>query len=97
MDMNYLNIKFLYSGDFSEAEGFYDSIIVAAGADLFPVDLFAKLENGGTLIIPVKNESGHQIKKFIKKNENKIIEESIGEAVFVPLIIEENFIEKKVV
>ncbi len=87
--LGYRNITFLRSGDFNEAEGMFDAVIVAAGADILPVSLFGKINPGGRLVIPVGNRRGHRIKKFIVKQNGVVMEEDIGEATFVPYIIEE--------
>jgi protein-L-isoaspartate(D-aspartate) O-methyltransferase len=87
--LGYNNIRFMHSGDFNEAEGLFNAVIVAAGADILPVSLFGKIGPGGRLVIPVGNQRGHRIKKFIVKQNGVVIEEDIGEATFVPYIIGE--------
>jgi protein-L-isoaspartate(D-aspartate) O-methyltransferase len=87
--LGYNNIRLIHSGDFNEAEGLFNAVIVAAGADILPVSLFGKITPGGRLVIPVGNQRGHRIKKFIVKQNGVVIEEDIGEATFVPYIIGE--------
>jgi len=84
--LGYNNIRFIHSGDFNEAEGLFNTVIVAAGADILPVSLFGKIIPGGRLIIPVGNQRGHRIKKFIVKQNGVVIEEDLGEATFVPYV-----------
>lgn len=86
VSLDYTGITCLHDGDFGKLNGEFDRIIVAAGADILPAELFGKLVNGGILVIPVAGGDGHIIKKFIKKNEQSILEENIGTATFVPLI-----------
>lgn len=86
--MNYRNIGFIHSDDFNSARGSFDSIIVAAGTDLFPADIVYKLNEGGRLVIPVSNGSGHTIRKIVRMSNRDIITEDIGEATFVPYITE---------
>ena len=83
--LNLKNIKFIKSDDFNSAEGLFDAIIVAAGAEILPVDLFKKLTPTGKLVIPIFSDSTHKIIRY-SKNGDKMIEEFIAEAVFVPLI-----------
>jgi protein-L-isoaspartate(D-aspartate) O-methyltransferase len=87
--LGYSNIQFIHSGDFNDAQGMFDAVIVAAGADILPVSLFGKIVPGGRLIIPVGSRSGHRIKKFIKKRDGSVIEEDLGGATFVPYVIGE--------
>ncbi|PKL37710.1 MAG: protein-L-isoaspartate(D-aspartate) O-methyltransferase [Spirochaetae bacterium HGW-Spirochaetae-1] len=85
--MDCRNVSFLHSDDFNEAEGTFDAVIVAAGADLFPHDILAKVHEGGRVIIPVGNGSGHRIMKYIRRNDGSFAEEHIGQATFVPLVM----------
>jgi protein-L-isoaspartate(D-aspartate) O-methyltransferase len=79
------NIIQYHSEDFSQIPGTFDIIIVAAGAAEIPRELFGKVNNHGRLLIPVHNGSHHEIRKFTLLEEN-IVEETIGNATFVPLI-----------
>jgi len=85
--LGYRNIQFLHSGDFNDAPGAFDAVIVAAGADILPVSLFGKIVPGGRLIIPVGSRSGHRIKKFIMKRDGSVVEEDLGAATFVPYVV----------
>ncbi|MCL1911815.1 MAG: protein-L-isoaspartate(D-aspartate) O-methyltransferase [Leptospirales bacterium] len=80
------NITFLHTGDFNDAEGTFDAILVAAGVDILPVDLCDKLNAGGRLVVPLGDNSGHRIMKYIKKADGSLLEDNIGSAVFVPYI-----------
>jgi protein-L-isoaspartate(D-aspartate) O-methyltransferase len=84
--MGYQNIKFIHSGNFNDAPGEFDAVIVAAGAYIVPATLLAKVAPGGRLIIPVGTRTGHNIKKFIKRRDGSVVEEEIGYATFVPYI-----------
>ncbi len=85
--MSLHNVRLLHSGDFNDAEGCFDAIIVAAGAEILPVELLSKLAPGGRLVIPVSSGSGHRIMRFYVLTDGRVMEEEIGEAVFVPLIM----------
>jgi len=84
--LRYKNVTLLHTDNFHETEGLFNGIIVAAGADILPDEIFSRLVNGGTLIIPLENERGHTITRYVKKDDNRILQEVIGEAEFVPLI-----------
>jgi len=84
-ELDLRNIRFIKSDDFNKADGLFDAIIVSAGANDLPVDLLGKLKSAGRLIIPVFSDSAHKIIRYTK-NDDKIVEEFIAEAVFVPLI-----------
>lgn len=87
LPFGYTNVNFIASDDFHDATGLFDAIVVAAGADILPSRLLEKVNPGGILIIPVGAEGDHQIMKYIKRHDGTFIEERIGEATFVPLII----------
>ncbi|MDR3237361.1 MAG: protein-L-isoaspartate(D-aspartate) O-methyltransferase [Spirochaetia bacterium] len=80
------NVTFLHTDDFNNAEGTFDAILVAAGVEIFPVDLCGKLNSGGRLVIPVGGKDGHQIMKYVKKADGSLLEDNIGSATFVPYI-----------
>lgn len=84
--LKYTNVKCLHTDDFNDAEGVFDAVIIAAGVDIFPVDLLRKLVVGGILVIPLGNSSGHVIKKIVKTGDDDFITNNIGEATFVPYI-----------
>ncbi len=80
------NAEVVNTDDFNTTEGTFDAIVVAAGAEIFPVDICDKLNSGGRLVIPVGNSSGHNIMKYTKKADGTLMEEIIGTATFVPYI-----------
>jgi protein-L-isoaspartate(D-aspartate) O-methyltransferase len=88
--LQYTNVRCIHSDDFNDAAGSFDAVIVSAGTEAIPTTLFRKVSTGGTLIIPVGSGTGHRIKKFIKKDSGEVMEEDIGEAVFVPYISSES-------
>ena len=87
VSFGFTNINFLATDNFNDAAGLFDAVVVAAGADILPARLLEKVNPGGILIIPVGAEGDHQIMKYIKRHDGSCIEERIGEATFVPLII----------
>ncbi len=87
LPFGFTNINFLACDDFREAEGLFDAVVVAAGAGIMPARLLEKVNPGGVCIIPVGMEGDHQIMKFTKRSDGTCIEERIGEATFVPLIM----------
>jgi len=60
----------------------FDRILVSAGADEIPKELFSQLTVGGTLIIPIRES----IFKFIKVSESEVTEEEFYGFRFVPLV-----------
>jgi protein-L-isoaspartate(D-aspartate) O-methyltransferase len=60
----------------------YDRILVNATADEIPKELLAKLNIGGTLVLPV----GETLVKVTKVSENEVEEEEYPGFVFVPLV-----------
>lgn len=86
--MGYQGITFMHNDDFRAAQGTFDRIIVAAGTDIMPPDLLQLLNTGGILLIPIGENGVHIIKKYVKRNDGSVLEESIGEATFVPYIVE---------
>ncbi|MBN2077926.1 MAG: protein-L-isoaspartate(D-aspartate) O-methyltransferase [Spirochaetes bacterium] len=87
--LGYRTIRCIHSGDFHHAEGTFDAVIVAAGADILPTALFEKINPGGRLVIPVRGGGGHRIKKYILRRNGGVTEEEIGEATFVPYVVGE--------
>ncbi len=59
----------------------YDKILVSAGAQELPAELFAQLREGGVMVIPIQNS----IWRIIKKQGRALTEEFPG-FVFVPLL-----------
>jgi protein-L-isoaspartate(D-aspartate) O-methyltransferase len=88
--LGFSNVNIFHSGDFRTTQGLFDAVVVAAGADILPVELFEKVKDGGRLVIPLRHGRKHRIKRFIKKAADSIIEEEIGSATFVPYIHNES-------
>ncbi len=63
----------------------FDKVIVTAGAPYVPQPLLEQLKPGGILVIPV-GEDVQNMKRIIKMNDTKIIEEDHGYFRFVPLL-----------
>ena len=60
----------------------FNRILVSAGADEIPEELFSQLHVGGTLVIPIRDS----IYKFKKVSELEITEEAFYGFRFVPLL-----------
>ena len=60
----------------------FDRILVSAGADEIPEELFSQLYVGGTLVIPIRDS----IYKFKKVSESEVSEEAFYGFRFVPLV-----------
>ncbi len=81
------NVEVVCSGDFNVFEETFDRIIVSAGVDVLPEDIFEKLNPNGILVIPLAGQGrGHTITRYIKKGEGDFFKETIGGASFVPYI-----------
>jgi protein-L-isoaspartate(D-aspartate) O-methyltransferase len=63
----------------------FDKVIVTAGAPFVPQPLLEQLKPGGILVIPV-GEDVQNMKRIIKMNDTKFIEEDHGFFRFVPLL-----------
>ncbi len=84
--LGFRNVECIHTDDFNDTDGVFDRVVVAAGTDLLPMDIFSKMADGGILVIPLGDSGGHTIKRFIKKGEDSCLEEVIGQATFVPLL-----------
>jgi len=62
----------------------FDAVLVSASAPQIPQQLFAQLNPGGRLVIPVQ----HSIYRFTKLSEKEVRQEEYPGFVFVPLIYE---------
>ena len=62
----------------------YDAIIFTAGAPQAPEHLFAQLDQGGRLLVPI-GEKDEQILTLFIKEQQKIVKKEIGKLRFVPL------------
>lgn len=63
----------------------YHKIIVTCGAPNVPLSLMDQLLVGGTMVIPVGDES-HTMKRLTKIDNNNFEEEVFGDFVFVPML-----------
>ncbi len=63
----------------------YDVILVAAAGPRVPEPLVNQLTNNGRLIIPIQRGNDQEL-VLVRKQGNETIEESLGDARFVPLI-----------
>ncbi len=62
----------------------YDAIIFTAGAPHAPEHLFAQLDQGGRLLVPI-GEKDEQILTLFIKEQQKIVTKEISKLRFVPL------------
>ena len=67
-----------------EEEAPYDKIIITAACPEIPKPLIKQLKEGGIIVAPVGNMNEQFMIKGVKKN-NKLIEENLGQFMFVPL------------
>ena len=88
--LGYKNIKLIHCENIYEGGELFDGIIVSAGAKIFPVELLEKLKSNGTLVIPLEKNGRHRIFRYTKKNGDRIIEDDLGDAFFVPLVLDES-------
>ena len=65
--------------------GPFDKILVTAGAPYIPKALTDQLKIGGLLVIPV-GEDIQTMKRIIKTEDSKLIEEEFGTFKFVPML-----------
>ena len=69
----------------------YDRILVAAAGPELPKPLVEQLTNNGILLAPVGGAQFYQTLIKVKKQDGKVIEETLGGIVFVPLIGKHSF------
>ncbi|TAL39939.1 MAG: protein-L-isoaspartate(D-aspartate) O-methyltransferase [Spirochaetes bacterium] len=79
------NVTVVHNGDFTPPGGPYDGVIVAAVASDLPDELFDALNDGGSLVIPVRQGAGQSIRRYVKSG-GKLFEDELGRARFVPLV-----------
>jgi protein-L-isoaspartate(D-aspartate) O-methyltransferase len=63
-----------------EREAPFDKILVSAAAEELPVELVEQLEEGGTMVIPIRDS----ISKFVKNVDGSLSQENHRGFVFVP-------------
>ena len=61
----------------------FDRIIFTAATHKITKSIFNHIENNGIIVAPIIASNKQILKKYTKKN-NKIIEEEIGDVIFVP-------------
>ena len=69
----------------------YDRIVVTAAAPRRPKYLLSQLKRGGVMLVPIGPIGYQQLVRITKKQDGSILEENLGECVFVPLIGENGF------
>jgi len=78
------NARILHAKDHIGLEGeTFDRILVSAAAENFPNELLKQLENGGRMVIPIKNS----IFLIEKDFDGSIVKHEYPGFVFVPLIV----------
>ncbi len=85
--LNYNPKKFAFGDGYKGLPAYapFDKVIVTAGAPFVPQPLLEQLKPGGILVIPV-GEDVQNMKRIIKMNDTKFIEEDHGLFRFVPLL-----------
>ena len=63
----------------------FDGILVAAASPVVPQPLLEQLADGGVLVIPLQSGDIQRLFRITKRGA-KLIEEDLGEALFVPLV-----------
>lgn len=83
------NVQCVYNdnGGFDAVRGEYDVIVVAAVADATPPSLFELMAPGGIMVVPVHSASGQVLRRYAREESGSIVEEDIGDANFVPLVV----------
>ncbi len=85
--LGYYNI-ITYCGDGSKgwaSEAPFDRIIITAGVPIFDEIIFGQLADNGIMVAPVGKNENQELYKFVRKG-NKIYDEKIADAYFVPLL-----------
>jgi len=68
-------------------KGPFNAVIVTAGAESIPTELYDQIENGGKLIAPV-GQGDEQVMMLVSKTEEGLEEQVVESARFVPLILQ---------
>ena len=89
---NYPNIKRFFGDGYEGLPSFapFDKVIVTAAAPLVPPKLVEQLKPGGIMVIPVGEEGGQKMLRIAKDKEGKVLEEEMGDFVFVPMLSGKN-------
>ena len=67
----------------------YDAIIITAGLEKVPKELFGQLKNDGVLVAPLGRGHDKRMTRYTKR-ENKLTKEEFGTFHFVPFVEEKN-------
>lgn len=88
-DLGYRRVRIQVAGSVVgwPEKGPFGAIIVTAGAEEIPVDLYAQLEPGGRLVGPV-GQGEDQKMMLVLKSEVGLDEQVVESANFVPLILQ---------
>jgi len=89
---NYPNLKRFYGDGFVGLPTFapFNKIIVTAAAPKIPEQLLTQLKPGGIAVIPVGDDQGQKMLRITKDMEGKILEEDLGDFLFVPMLTGKN-------
>lgn len=86
---NYPHIKRFYGDGYEGLPSFaaFDKVIVTAAAPFIPPKLVEQLKPGGIMVIPVGDDgAGQKMIRLIKDKEGNILEEVLGDFIFVPML-----------
>ncbi len=72
----------------------YDRILVTAGAPVVPTHLVSQLTEGGILVIPVGSQRRQNLEVWLRTSGGMQVQ-SLGSCVFVPLVGEAGWNEKR--
>ncbi|UOQ51798.1 protein-L-isoaspartate(D-aspartate) O-methyltransferase [Hymenobacter cellulosivorans] len=64
----------------------FDKILVTAGSPTIPRTLLRQLRVGGSLVIPVGNESSQRMMRVVRESAEEFVREEFEEFRFVPLL-----------
>lgn len=86
-NLGFKNIKCIMGDGYLgyETNAPYDAIIVTAAARIIPEKLINQLSDNGRIVLPLKTNRKQNLVK-IKKTKNGLVEKTIEEVVFVPML-----------
>lgn len=89
-ELNYTNIKVKIGDGYMgwPEYGPFDAVIVTCAPSHVPSPLIAQLKEGGKMVIPV-GEQGIQSLYLLEKENGKLVQRSILDVLFVPMVDEE--------
>ena len=84
----YPNIKRFYGDGFEGLPSYapFDKILVTCGAPFIPPKLLLQLKPGGIMVIPVGEDGKQKMLRITKDMSGNILEEEMGDFVFVPML-----------